>query len=438
MLWLSAAIFALTYLGLAIGGVPGLRMDRAAIAFVGAALMLALGILSVRDAFAADSIDYETLLLLFGMMVVVGCLRLSGAFAWLTGVSLSRLRTPRGLLAATIVLAGVLSAFLVNDVVCVALTPLVLHLAKRLRFDPVPHLVGIATAANIGSCATITGNPQNMIIGMQSHLSYLAFASHLLPVACAGLLVDFGLISLVYRRTLADRGAGAWAAASASPGEGAAVPVGPGDPGAENGAADDGALAGRAQRWLRGKSALVALVAIGLFCLGWPVALVAMGAAAFLLVGRVASARVYREVDWSLLLMFAGLFIVVRAFQVHVVSHWGIDHWSWLQGDPVARLSVAAAALSNLVSNVPAVLLFEPLIRGLAPAAQPNGWLVLSMASTLAGNLTLLGSVANLIVVESARRDGVKLSFWEYAKVGVPVTVLTLGGGMAWLEWVHY
>jgi Na+/H+ antiporter NhaD/arsenite permease-like protein len=163
-----------------------------------------------------------------------------------------------------------------------------------------------------------------------------------------------------------------------------------------------------------------------------------MGAAAFLLVGRVASARVYREVDWSLLLMFAGLFIVVRAFQVHVVSHWGIDHWSWLQGDPVARLSVAAAALSNLVSNVPAVLLFEPLIRGLAPAAQPNGWLVLSMASTLAGNLTLLGSVANLIVVESARRDGVKLSFWEYAKVGVPVTVLTLGGGMAWLEWVHY
>ena len=136
--------------------------------------------------------------------------------------------------------------------------------------------------------------------------------------------------------------------------------------------------------------------------------------------------------------MFIGLFIVVHAFQVHVVSHWGVEHWTFILDHPVDLLSVASAALSNLVSNVPAVLLFEPVMHAMKPQSQQLGWLALAMSSTFAGNLTILGSVANLIVVENARREGVHVSFWEYCKAGIPITLLTLGVGMAWLGWVRY
>jgi Na+/H+ antiporter NhaD/arsenite permease-like protein len=178
--WLVLVIFSLTYLGLALGRIPWLRMDRAGIALVGAALMIVTGILPLPE--AVRSVDYEAIVLLFGMMVVVAYLRLSGFFTKLGDLILSHFTTPHGVLAVTIALSGVLSAFLVNDIVCLALTPLVIHLARHLRIDPLPHLIGLATAANIGSTATITGNPQNMIIGVLSRIAYLRFAVSLAPV----------------------------------------------------------------------------------------------------------------------------------------------------------------------------------------------------------------------------------------------------------------
>ena len=178
---LVSTIFGLTYLALALGKVPGLRIDRAGIALVGAAAMLACGVLSMRE--AAEAVDYETIVLLFGMMVVVAYLRLAGFFALATEWIAGRFSGPFSLLAVTIALSGVLSAFLVNDVVCVALTPLVLHLCQRSRRPPIPYLVGLATASNVGSVATITGNPQNIIIGSLSQISYLRFAARLAPVA---------------------------------------------------------------------------------------------------------------------------------------------------------------------------------------------------------------------------------------------------------------
>ena len=136
--------------------------------------------------------------------------------------------------------------------------------------------------------------------------------------------------------------------------------------------------------------------------------IIALGAAAFLLVGRIVHPeKIYRQIDWSLLVMFAGLFVVVHAFQMHVVARWGIEGWTWLLNHPVDLLSGVSAALSNLVSNVPAVLLFEPVMKAMPSASQETAWLALAMSSTLAGNLTVLGSVANLIVVENARREGV-------------------------------
>ncbi len=200
---LTWAIFTLTYIGLAVGKVPGLRIDRAGIAFVGATLMLVTGVLGLEEAVSPAAVDFKTLFLLFGMMIVVGVLRLSGFFQRLTGVALRCITTPNGLLAATVSLSGLLSAFLINDVVCVALTPLVLHLARRLRFDPLPHLIGLATAANVGSTGTITGNPQNIYIGAHSGISYLRFASRLLPVALLGLGLTYLVVWMVYRSRLA-------------------------------------------------------------------------------------------------------------------------------------------------------------------------------------------------------------------------------------------
>ncbi len=201
---------------------------------------------------------------------------------------------------------------------------------------------------------------------------------------------------------------------------------------------DEGMPRSRAHARLQVKAVAVTVIAVTLFFTGLPLELVALGAAAVLLLDRIKPAKVYRQVDWSLLVMFTGLFIVVHAFQIHVVSRWGIENWQWLLSRPVVLLSVVSAGLSNLVSNVPAVLLLEPVALAVPVATRETAWLSLAMSSTFAGNLTVLGSVANLIVVESAGREGVKISFWEYCKVGIPLTVLTLVLGIAWLQFVHY
>ncbi len=192
-----------------------------------------------------------------------------------------------------------------------------------------------------------------------------------------------------------------------------------------------------AHRRLRRKSVAVAMAAVVLFFTGLPLELVALGAAAVLLLGRTKPEKIYREIDWTLLVMFTGLFIVVHAFQLHVVALWGIDRWGWLHR-PVDAVSLVSAGLSNLVSNVPAVVLMEPVVRGIPEASRETAWLSLAMSSTLAGNLTVLGSVANLIVLENVRREGVVVSFWEYCKVGVPLTILTLALGIVWLQFVRY
>lgn len=400
---LTSAIFALTYLGLALGRVPGLRMDRASIALVGAAAMLCAGSLSFAE--AARSVDYETIVLLFGMMVVVAYLQLSGFFALATRQIATHFSGPKTLLAMVIGLSGMLSAFLVNDVVCVSMTPLVLGLCRRLKRPPVPYLIGLATASNVGSVATITGNPQNIIIGSLSGISYLRFCSRLAPIALAGLVLNFIIVALVYRKQLRQT-------VVAAPFERLRRP--------------------RVHRKLLVKSVVVTLATVALFFAGQPIALVAMAAAAVLMFDRTRREKIYRTIDWPLLIMFTGLFVVVHAFELHVVRSWGLERWEAVRQSPVVMVSGLSVALSNLVSNVPAVLLFKPLIEVIPQ--QEQAWLALAMSSTLAGNLTLLGSVANLIVVESARRSGTELGFFEYLKVGIPLTIFSTAMGIAWLS----
>lgn len=414
--WLTLGWFSLTYLGLALGRLPGLRTDRAGVALVGAAGVLACGLLSFEN--AVKAIDFATIALLLGMMVVVAFLRRAGFFARLTGFALGRVKSPKALLAVTMLLSGTLSAILVNDVVCLALTPLVLHLTRRLALDPRPHLVGLAVASNLGSAATLTGNPQNMIIGGLSGIPYLRFAAKLAPAALLGLAIGYLITLIVYRAALKAK------APHSSP--------------AEKSNSTEGRVPnGHRHIALLVKSLLVTIAAVVLFFAGLKMAVVALGAAAILLLDRINPAKVYAHIDWSLLLMFAGLFVVVRAFEMHVLAGSGVDRWG-AQADPIWALSGLSAVLSNIVSNVPAVLLFRPVVEAMPATERETAWLALALSSTLAGNLTILGSVANLIVVEQARKEGVTIGFWDYCRVGIPVTLLTLAVGAAWLAFASY
>jgi Na+/H+ antiporter NhaD/arsenite permease-like protein len=399
---LAALIFIATYAVIAVGRLPGSRLDRTGAALLGASLMVASGALTLDEAYRA--IDLDTVALLLGMMIVVANLRFAGFFqlvnAWIARYG----RQPLALLAGVIVAAGGLSAFLVNDTVCLMLTPFIAELCRALRRNPVPYLLALAMSSNIGSAATITGNPQNMIIGSLSHIAYGDFAAALAPVAVAGSLVVFVLIAVVWRRELV-----------ASATSIAALPR---------------------VRWnpaLLWKSLAALAGVVLLFFLGQPPAKVAIvGGALLLVTRRIKPERVYREIDWSLLLMFAGLFIVVAGMEKAVLGPEALAAAGRLNLSEPAVMAAVAAVLSNLVSNVPAVLVLKPFVAALA---EPRAaWLTLAMAATLAGNFTIPGSVANLIVVERARRHGIEIGFWTYFKLGAPLTVITIAIGVLLLR----
>jgi Na+/H+ antiporter NhaD/arsenite permease-like protein len=392
----AAVIFAATYLVVALGRAPGIRLDRTGAAVVGAAFMVAFHVVTPERAYAM--VDLGTLVLLFGTMVLVGHLRLAGFFRWVAAAVTRRASSPRQLLAGLVAVSGLLSAVFVNDTICLALTPLVLELSAALGVRATPYLLALATASNIGSTATLTGNPQNMLIGVASGVRYRDFFAALAPVALLGLVIDFAVIAVVYRRELAR------------PFPARAEPR------------------ARLHPFLTLKSLAAAVAMIAWFFAGANVSMVAFTAgAALLLTRRVKPEKVFLEINWNLLLLFAGLFVVVGAAREAGVTGALFDLMHARQVRGVASLATAAAALSNLVSNVPAVMLFIPLVPELPDPHR--AWLTLAMASTLAGNLTLVGSIANLIVVEGARKL-CPISFREYLEVGVPVTLLTLAAGV--------
>ncbi len=397
----AALVLALTYLAVALGRLPGLRLDRTGAAVLGAAAMVALGVLTPDQAYAL--VDLPTLVLLFGMMVLVGHLRLAGFFRW-AGVRVAlAARTPRQLLAGLIAVAGLLSALFVNDTVCLALTPLVLEVATVSGVRATPYLIALATASNIGSAATLVGNPQNMLIGAASGLSYAGFCAALAPVAAMGLALDFALLAWIYRADLRR------------PFQRRPHPR------------------VKVHGFLLAKGLTAAGVMLCFFFAGVSLPMVALVTGAALLVTRrVKSEKVLAEVNWNLLALFAGLFVVAGAARVSGLSERLFELLQARQAHDPLVFTGLTALLSNLVSNVPAVLLFVPLVPALPDPART--WRLLAMASTFAGNLTLLGSIANLIVAEGARRSA-PLHFGEYLRVGVPLTLATLLLGVWWLAY---
>jgi Na+/H+ antiporter NhaD/arsenite permease-like protein len=280
----AAVIFVASYLALAVGKIPGRSIDRAGVALVGACLMVASGVLSLADAYKA--IDSDTITLLLGMMIIVANLRLSGFFAVITNWVMQHMHRPLTLLAAVTVVSGVASAFLVNDATCLILAPLVLDLTLSLKRNPLPYLLAVAMASNAGSVATITGNPQNIMIGSFSGIPYAGFSAALAPVAVAGLVVTIALIALLHHREFRahDRVA-------------ARVPR------------------IRVNRVLMLRALAATAITIALFFAGQPPAKAAIIMGALLLTRRLKSARVYADIDWSLLVMFAGLFVIVAGAQ---------------------------------------------------------------------------------------------------------------------------
>jgi Na+/H+ antiporter NhaD/arsenite permease-like protein len=390
----ALAIFAAAYVGLSLGRLPPFRVDRTGVAIVGATAMVVTGVLDWNAAVAA--VDAHTLVLLFGMMIVAAYLRLSGFFRLVTTWAIRRAGTPFGVLAAVVGASGVLSALFVNDVICLVMAPLVIELTRRLGLPPVPYLIALATAANVGSVATLTGNPQNMLVGSFSAISYRAFLVREAPVALVGLGCVLAVVWLVYRRQLP--------AAIVTAGIEAPVAV---------------------HYPLMIKTVAAVAVMLVAFLAGVPIALVAIAGAAYtLLTRRVNPNKVYREIDWKLLVLFTGLFVLTGGAERAGLADEILTSPLAAGLERPAVLTSVTAVLSNLVSNVPAVLLFKPLVPKFAEPTR--AWLVLAMASTLSGNLTILGSVANLIVVEAARSAGIRVSFVEYCRVGVPLTLVTL------------
>ena len=396
-------IFACTYALIAVQRLPGVHLNRPAASLLGAVAMVVSGALTLHDAYAA--IDLDVLVFLLGLMLIVGYLEVGKFFEWAAGALLRRVTTPATLLFGVIVGAGALSALFVNDTVCLVVTPVLLAALRPLGVRPTPYLLGLVMGANVGSVLSVTGNPQNMLVGIWSGTTFGGFALHMAPVALGGLAITYGWLRWAFRRELAQP----------FPEPPPAVPV-------------------AVDRPLVARALLLFGVAAVAWLAGGSLPLVAITAGALMvLVAQRDPAYAIDRVEWSLLLFFASLFVVMRGFERTGAVAWLDARALGLVsgGSPWGVAAVVTAvmtALSNLISNVPAVLLWRTTVPQL-PDPQ-LAWRVVAMSSTFAGNLLLIGSMANLIVAERAEARGVRIGFWEYARVGIPVTVLTLLWGI--------
>ena len=395
-------IFGLVYLGMLLGEIPGLALDRTGVALLGAIALIATEKVTVAQAWA--SVDVSTIALLLGLMVVSAQFRLGGFYSEVTQRLADLPVRPALFLGALIAVVGILSALLANDVVCLAMAPILVSGCSRRGWDPVPFLLALACAANVGSAATLIGNPQNMLIGQALRLSFGGYLLDALVPSVLGLAAVWAVIAFAFR--------GRWQR-----------PV-------ELRFQEHRLPAFDRYQTSKGMFVLLGLVLVFLLLPSVPREAAALAAAGVLLTSRrMASRDILGQVDWHLLVLFAGLFIVNHALAAsgmlarasEAALQRGLD-----LAHPAALFGVSAA-LSNLVSNVPAVMLLLPLAHG------PTAGAVLALASTLAGNLLVVGSIANIIVVDAALRQGVRITWREHARIGVPVTLLTLAIAALWL-----
>lgn len=402
-LLVAAAIFVFTYLLISVRRFPKINIGRATAAVIGAALMLIFGILSLTD--AADYINFDVILLLLGMMMLVAGLEYSGFFRIISDWLVVRCGSKTKLLAYVMGITAMLSAVALNDAVVLLFTPIVINCCRRTGSNPLPYLIGVMVSANIGSLATSVGNPQNAIIASQAGISFIEFSAFTLPISLISLPVAFLIIYAAFRNNLTG---------------------------------DVSYCAETAEREIdpkRLKAAITVMIGtfLGFIVSGYihvPIHLIALIAGILsLLIVATASVEnvkwVAGKIDWSILIFFAGLFILMGG----VVESGLLDHISSFfpgfgdgETPSVLGLTAFSAVLSNLVSNVPAVV----LIGGMLPPDSTGLWMALAASSTLAGNATLIGSAANIIVAERSEDYGIKVDFWKFLMIGIPIAVITL------------
>jgi Na+/H+ antiporter NhaD/arsenite permease-like protein len=401
----ALVIFILSYIGIALGKVPGLVMDRTGIALLGAIAMVVFGVITPESAFHA--IDLPTILLLYSLMIISAQFRLGGFYTWAAKKITSQAARPKIFLLLAMLVSAVLSALLANDIVCFAFTPVLAVALLDARLNPLPYLLGLAISSNIGSAATIIGNPQNMLIGQTGNLDFLQFFLWCGPPSLLALLLSYLLLLLLFGGNMQDN---------------SCRELQPRQQYAEqpfNG-------------WQTAKGLAALLVLMVLFLTPVPREISAVGVAGVLLCSRRMRTRdITSLIDWHLITLFCALFIII-----HGISESGFlaDAIEGLQGRGVDLyslpiLATVTAVASNIFSNVPAVM----LLTGALDQQQPLQWYTLALSSTFAGNLFLLGSIANLIVVEQAAAHGIRISFQQHAKVGILVTCASFFVLFLWL-----
>lgn len=400
---LVLAVFIATYLGMAFGRWPVLAIDRTGIALIGAIVLIAAGALTLED--AARSVDLPTLLLLFGLMIVSAQYAASGFYDGVAARVAGIGGSPKKLLAAVIAVAGGLSALLANDIVVFAMTPLLCAGLRQRGLNPTPYLIALACAANAGSAATLIGNPQNILIGQIGQLDFVAFLGYCALPALLALAIVFAVIAWQWR--------GRWTANAGDGADLAGIP-----------------LARDKTQFVKALAATAVLLV--LFFTDAPRELSALAIAALLLLSRKLSSReLVGAVDYSLLLLFAALFVVTGALAATPLAADAFADLAaagWLP-DRIATLAPLALVLSNTIGNVPAVILLLQVWQ----APPPGALYGLVLLSTLAGNLLIVGSLANIIVAERAASAGVKLGFADHAKSGIPITLISMGLAAIWL-----
>jgi Na+/H+ antiporter NhaD/arsenite permease-like protein len=397
------AIFALTYLGIALGHVPGLKLNRTGIALLGAIAIMVFSGMSTTS--VVGLVNWPTILLLFGFFVISAQLRLSGFFGMVANAIAARLDNPaRFLLSLMLVTAG-LSAFLNHDIVCFVFAPVVATALIRRKINPVPFLIALALASNIGAAATFVGNPQDMMIAQVAGLSFGPYVLWCIAPVLFALACAYAIIWAMSRHHLT-----------------CSVPV-----------PEDGwHYTQPFNRHHTIKGLVILVLVIAFFFTRIPKEITALTAAAIHLASpKFRTEDMLKLVDWSILVLFIGLFVVTGAFQAtgysdqlaQWLAHAGLN----LQSPSI--LALVTAALSNLINNSAAVLLLVKVVD----VTNPTTAYVLALANSFGGSLIIIGSVSNIIVVQQARELGIRISFRDFARLGVPVTLAALAGLLAWV-----
>jgi Na+/H+ antiporter NhaD/arsenite permease-like protein len=394
----AVIIFIITFLGIIYTRFPKVNIDRPSAAFFGAVAMILFGVLTFEEAVLA--IDFNTIALLLGMMIVIAVLELDGFFTFIAEKTISLSKSRNQLLTIIVFVTGIASAFLVNDAVVLLFTPVIIQICRSAKLNPVPYLIAEILASNIGSAMTITGNPQNILIGMQSGIPYLNFLLHLLPVSFIGMILIVFIIKLFFKTDLGNKNHLQFQEDEFNydfKSMKVSVPI----------------FAGIIILFFFSHTIDISIPLIAL-----------AGASLILIFGKIKPSKVIKEVDWVLLLFFAGLFIVVHGIEkVGVLNR-------FIENTPVSNnltgiisLHGLSLVLSQIVSNVPYTILMLPILKS---ASSDLLWLSLASAATLAGNATIIGAVANIIVIEVAKKYEIEIRFWQFFKVGVVITFITL------------